>query len=563
MQTSLINPHSISVQTVKDWMNENVNPQVIGTLQSRTCAVMEGLKESSRALKLFLDVVFFCASKRTAAGQTLRSTIIENPPNAWEWYVADPSQKWIGEVYHQQVLLNLDQLRHGKQWTLRELLQSLRTDIQTKCMESQFYASSQIQLPSDLTFNENGEVLFQESEKIFQTLLSKECQKLSKDVILNKVAALHWNLARALNIKNRLLIESVIVILLLNYQFLVTPYDGMDGYTKAMLYDQAEFIREYGSSRELNLLAMASPFQLKMLKRMGGMNVFKQLPEFQQLFPLPYIQQHPLPQFKDIDSSRLTSRVMRCKYRAMELVLAKDTGNCIHLFCQTEVGKSTWQYSASHQAVQTDSSQMPIKILFNNLYQEPWLREFDRSWFRNSDALEKSHQTLAKMSQEIKQKMYSDTIWDDPIFIQEISLFMELAYAEVELFYRELINAANGDTKKMVELMGHQQRKKGEPNYCYYYFRNSLTEMYHLARCRVSFNQEGIPQISWLSLNDVVPYFQPGTPQFHWRELYNQFCQKLNDHQLRFALTDERFSQWAQPDLNQLDDFNFPKVQPT
>ena len=84
------------------------------------------------------------------------------------------------------------------------------------------------------------------------------------------------------------------------------------------------------------------------------------------------------------------------------------------------------------------------------------------------------------------------------------------------------------------------------PRYIHCFFRQSFVNVYHLARglnaliSRFYF----VPEIS---REDETPYFSFGTPQFHWRQMYNtlRVCME------RFGLNElyEGYEEWTKPDL--------------
>lgn len=206
-----------------------------------------------------------------------------------------------------------------------------------------------------------------------------------------------------------------------------------------------------------------------------------------------------------------------------EFVLVKsEKGSSPHIFYQKDAGSFSWVYIPPT---------MPIKQLFAGTHEAAWLTELnrplDRPYLKESAALEASHKALAQKSGRLKINFCnSKEDWENPKCIAAVSEFLEAAYAEQELFFRELAEATKGDSKKMVELLQCQRRKAGDPNFCYYYFYDSFTEWYHMARGCAYFDKNGDIVFPALTDKDQDPYFKEG-PQSRWRELYNKFCDKL------------------------------------
>lgn len=202
-----------------------------------------------------------------------------------------------------------------------------------------------------------------------------------------------------------------------------------------------------------------------------------------------------------------------------------------------------------------------------------------------NDSLQSSHEKLGKMARFIKTQLTSpkkfnevgakwglhvenaatqcQDKWKRPYFIEEVSYFMENAALEVEIFFNQLQKEGKNDPETMADLMTDQKRKKGDPDYCFSYFYESLTDMYHIARnCRayVEFNK---------SLRAIAPdpivdeyqnlFFTERTPQYRWRTLYNNFCDKIDDLKLRDALDkkDKRFTGWAIADNTKIENGMF------
>lgn len=194
-------------------------------------------------------------------------------------------------------------------------------------------------------------------------------------------------------------------------------------------------------------------------------------------------------------------------------------------------------------------------------------------------SLNLSHARLDKMATSLKDRMTSKEVWTNPAFIAEVSSFMEAAYQEIEMFYEHLEERYDKDSSQIARAMAQDQlcdvdgkEDKTGQFYFYFYFYNSLTEIYHLARsCTYLENhaiQKGAKIVHFSSLTDEdqVPYFTPDTPQYHWRMLYNQFCNKLDEIDgLREKLTkeDARFINWSKPDDEIVNEYLFPHTRPT
>ena len=219
---------------------------------------------------------------------------------------------------------------------------------------------------------------------------------------------------------------------------------------------------------------------------------------------------------------------------------------------------------------------MMAKLVAYILYPSAWRKDtillhFDQDPFPLDGAisLEVSHARLVKKSDAIKNKMVSKETWSKPEFIEEVSAFMEAAFAEIELFYALLEERHGGDRDKMAKAMIRQSLSypdDGEINdttiYAFNYFYDSLTEMYHLARSYSSIAGNAY-HFSSLTDEDQEPFFDENTPQYRWRELYNSFCQKLDDYGLRTHLKDSRFENWSVLDDCFVDDYGFPDTRPT
>lgn len=206
---------------------------------------------------------------------------------------------------------------------------------------------------------------------------------------------------------------------------------------------------------------------------------------------------------------------------------------------------------------------MMAKLVAYLLYPSAWRKEtvllhFDHNPYSLDGAisLEVSHARLEKMSDAIKNKMASKEAWSNPAFIEEVSTFMEAGFEEIELFYSQLEERHGGDRDKMADEI------KNTSIYTFNYFYDSLTEMYHLARSYTTIAGNAY-HFSSLTDEDQEPFFDESTPQYRWRELYNSFCQKLDDYDLRARLKNGRFVNWSIPDDCFVDEYGFPDTRPT
>lgn len=186
-------------------------------------------------------------------------------------------------------------------------------------------------------------------------------------------------------------------------------------------------------------------------------------------------------------------------------------------------------------------------------------------------SLEVSHARLNKSAFAIKNRMTTKDIWKDPDFISKVDDFMEAAYQEMNLFFQELEDRYEKDPAKMAHAMA-QGAAENESMYLTFYFYSSLTDMYHLARSHAHLEHHGlsnnkrIVRHSALDDTDQLLYYTLTTPQFHWRQLYNDFCDKLHQTEGLFdhlAKEDERFINWAEPDLENFDQEKIPKNHPS
>lgn len=193
-------------------------------------------------------------------------------------------------------------------------------------------------------------------------------------------------------------------------------------------------------------------------------------------------------------------------------------------------------------------------------------------------SLDDSHSKLENKFADIQKKMTSEGIWDDHDFIHEVDVFMKEAFKEIQIFYHHLQEKHSKNLDKMAAVMqrqwegenGLEEQLKDSTVYCFKYFYASLTEMYHLARCRAYVvNSKYQPiEYGWklsrrLKNSEQRLYFNPQAVQCQWRGLYNAFCRKLDESGMSKRLTDGRFQNWSIPDTCFVDGYGFPDTRPT
>lgn len=202
--------------------------------------------------------------------------------------------------------------------------------------------------------------------------------------------------------------------------------------------------------------------------------------------------------------------------------------------------------------------------------------------------------TLAEFSQSFNTKREAvldriDTdkaIWQDPTFIQDISLVMEEGYKYMDVYFRQIREEGGHAVNEIKDLMLLQSRGREsgstDQNYAFIFF--AFSTFYHLARCCVTRLHESERQgrcryipleqkmplrpQNTLTNRDEEPYFNPTKPQYRWRELYNAFCTKIDDiNGLRSLLeqsgSGRRYSNWSHPDLQKNPLFYYPDTIPT
>ncbi|CUI17450.1 hypothetical protein PNK_1844 [Candidatus Protochlamydia naegleriophila] len=186
--------------------------------------------------------------------------------------------------------------------------------------------------------------------------------------------------------------------------------------------------------------------------------------------------------------------------------------------------------------------------------------QFDPSY------LDFSHKRLEREWHALEPLLRSERGWDNPILITKFSALMEQAREEIDLIFHQ-VDELTEDHPEKAATMARMLADQGTTyNFCYKYFRCSLTQFYHLARGRVHIqnNRYRLPQT--VTEEAKASFYTPGTPQYRWREIYNQFCAKLDHYQMKEAMRrkDGRFVNWAEPDLVPTAPFlPFPDTTPT
>jgi hypothetical protein len=177
--------------------------------------------------------------------------------------------------------------------------------------------------------------------------------------------------------------------------------------------------------------------------------------------------------------------------------------------------------------------------------------------------MEKSHTKLEKMAESIRNEMTSKDVWSSPPFIEKVSQFLAAALEEIDLIYSTLEKNHNNDADIMAKALIQQvESDLDDVVYSFPYFYDSLTEMYHLARscAYIESNHYRFPS---LEKEDQDPFFNPDNEKSRWREIYNNFCNKLDEHNLRNKLRDGRFANWSVSDTGFVKTYGFPDTRPT
>lgn len=198
--------------------------------------------------------------------------------------------------------------------------------------------------------------------------------------------------------------------------------------------------------------------------------------------------------------------------------------------------------------------------------------------------LEQYREQILPLSNQLRDRIGQDSaIWQNPEFVQDFSNAMENAYRYSEIYFRQLSQECNADPRAMVDRMILQPQNDtvgNRQNFCHTFFYLPL--LYTQARGCVShittqererYGMEDdepsfLRPAPSLSEAQQAPYFQPGTPQYRWRELHNAFCDKLDALKLRPLLNgiqngDKRFSRWAQHDVKMVRKYGPKDTLPT
>ncbi len=199
--------------------------------------------------------------------------------------------------------------------------------------------------------------------------------------------------------------------------------------------------------------------------------------------------------------------------------------------------------------------------------------------------------TLAQYSQattdqttQILNRIQEDrAIWQDPQFIQDFTTVMENAYRYTEIYFRQLAAECNNDPAAMKDrmILQPQNRRSGDTSQDYSHTFFHITKLYHLARgCNSRITREMAERWGYLPHEEAPmrpeqplplvkqePYFNPTKPQYQWRQLYNTFCDKVDQAGLRSLLEanggDGRFSKWSKHDTHKVSHYVFPDTLPT
>lgn len=153
--------------------------------------------------------------------------------------------------------------------------------------------------------------------------------------------------------------------------------------------------------------------------------------------------------------------------------------------------------------------------------------------------LKNSHKELEKQAAAI----------NDLEDVAKITHFMQQASKEIDLLLK-LLTLEAPDVMQQAELLKNQRgvigtySYSGEPQdppnpfhdggYCYKFFNASITEMYHFVRS-LAFNE-----------GKMASFFDGQSAESEWRELYNNFCQKVSP--LLPHMRDKRFANWSTED---------------
>jgi len=159
-------------------------------------------------------------------------------------------------------------------------------------------------------------------------------------------------------------------------------------------------------------------------------------------------------------------------------------------------------------------------------------------------------------SQDNENRPYEALIWKDRRFICDFTRILENASRYSEVYFRQLSQECNGNPHAMADRMFTQQQNSTDFSRGIFY----LPTLYHQARAEREPAQMTLREEEVRTPTELKPpapsestdhyYFDPRTPHYYWRELYNRFCDQLDQYKLRPALrvsgqTGRQMSDWA------------------
>jgi hypothetical protein len=172
-------------------------------------------------------------------------------------------------------------------------------------------------------------------------------------------------------------------------------------------------------------------------------------------------------------------------------------------------------------------------------------------------------------------------IWQSPEFIDHFSKLMEDGYRYMQIYFREVSEKCEGDVRKMAIEMTTYPQCRSVPSQDYLHTFFLFSRLYHYARgCATQLDRDQWAEIycidphepmpltakETLTDQDQEPYFNSTKPQYRWRELYNAFCDLVDQNGLRSQLKkrgDMRFIRWSTPDLGKVDHYGSPDTLPS
>lgn len=222
-----------------------------------------------------------------------------------------------------------------------------------------------------------------------------------------------------------------------------------------------------------------------------------------------------------------------------------------------EIPKLTTLYKASYKQFSELLDKMPL--VYHQSQEDEDVTTLDR------DEEKKAEQERIKafLSTAYEQ-------WKSEKVMAAADELMQLAYT-ISCLTLEDLNTFTEELKKLNHPRGVAEALTRQDSYPYraYFF---FTSFYHLVRGGVgSFNGNLIcPSLAAGASYDIPQFhsalfFEEGTVQSRWRDLYNDFCYRVGKFVDLKALKeiDDRFTKWIQPDMTQ-DKFNIhPCIKPT